>query len=248
MVQHDLHHRELVQVGVEQRLDDHPGRIVTFARCAAVTRSMPTRMWSLCNSGSMRCPSSRRATTSAPAPTSSSFVRQRRRGGTAALGRGQQADQRARRDARRAPGVPQRLPPVSLPRAGERFLRMAVGRGKEAALVRAAERAAAFSRWEESSFCGRACAASRSSPPPRTTLMAKIHDRMPVHGGARELRRLARQLATHRPCSPPRRTRPACRPHPVSLRGERAGQRRRSPAAADLTFRPYWIYFQSWKN
>src|SRR6185436_10974688 len=71
MVQHDLHHRELVQVGVEQRLDDHPGRIVTFARCAAVTRSMPTRRWSLCSSDSMRSPSSRRATTSARAAMSS---------------------------------------------------------------------------------------------------------------------------------------------------------------------------------
>jgi hypothetical protein len=43
VVQHDLHHRELVQVGVEQRLDDHPKRIVTVAvilfACAAVLRS-----------------------------------------------------------------------------------------------------------------------------------------------------------------------------------------------------------------
>jgi hypothetical protein len=29
MMQHDLHHRELVQVGVEQRLDDHRVRDVT---------------------------------------------------------------------------------------------------------------------------------------------------------------------------------------------------------------------------
>jgi hypothetical protein len=44
-VQHDLHHGELVQVGVQQRLDDHAGRIVTLGACAAVTRFTATPMW-----------------------------------------------------------------------------------------------------------------------------------------------------------------------------------------------------------
>jgi hypothetical protein len=46
MMQDHLHHRELVEVRVEQRLDDHPRRIVTVAvilfACAAVMRSMRT--------------------------------------------------------------------------------------------------------------------------------------------------------------------------------------------------------------
>ena len=40
VVQHDLHHGELVQVGVEQRLDDHAAQIVSFTACAAVTPCM----------------------------------------------------------------------------------------------------------------------------------------------------------------------------------------------------------------
>src|SRR5206468_1424174 len=45
VVQHDLHHGELVQVGVQQRLDDHAWRIVTLGACAAVTRFIATLRW-----------------------------------------------------------------------------------------------------------------------------------------------------------------------------------------------------------
>src|SRR5207248_1404491 len=74
VMQHDLHHGELVQVGVQQRLDDHPGSIVRCALCAAVTRSMPIRRWWRCSSVWTRRRSSSRATTSARAPRCSWYA------------------------------------------------------------------------------------------------------------------------------------------------------------------------------
>src|SRR5438132_813699 len=64
VVQHDLHHGELVQVGVQQRLDDHACRIVTLGACAAVTRFIATLTWWRSSSTLPPPPKSRRATTS----------------------------------------------------------------------------------------------------------------------------------------------------------------------------------------
>jgi hypothetical protein len=42
VMQDHLHHRELVEVGVEQRLDDHARPIVPSASCAAAMRFTAT--------------------------------------------------------------------------------------------------------------------------------------------------------------------------------------------------------------
>ena len=65
-MQHHLHHRELVEVGVEQRLDDHARPIVTFGRmCGRYALHSNPEVVALQFTW-RRSPPSRRATTSRP--------------------------------------------------------------------------------------------------------------------------------------------------------------------------------------
>ena len=178
-MQHHLHHGELVQVGVEQRLDDHAAGIVTFARmCGRYALHANPEVVALQFGLDARCRRSRRATTS----------RRRRdvlvvgepQGVRCALGPARQgshnlrAETVARSSRRSAP----------LPGAGERLLRMAPKVGRQAALLRASRRTSALfgfaGIWERRHLRHHHDGAERA--------LRAIHHRMPVIVARRTMR------------------------------------------------------------
>ena len=175
-MQDDLHHGELVEVGIEQRLDDHRRGIVRSRSCAAVTRSTPIRRSWRCNSGSRSRPNSSRATTSVPAPRYSwcAWVaracawRARTAGDWYRTGRRirRSATSSPMRAANRSPSGRRFATPFA---AGAAWCRRAAstnGRRSAAASFRGmCDRAMpSSSRSPASRRCGRACAPCRSSP------------------------------------------------------------------------------------
>src|SRR5581483_109210 len=181
VMQDHLHHGELVEVGVEQRLDDHRRGIVRSRSCAAVTRSMPMPRWWRCNSGFRSRRNSSRATTSAPA---------RRSWWCAAIAKGGawrdstagawfRTGRRTRRSATSSPthaanrwssGRPSAMPSANgaawCPRAASTNGRRAPGASCPGTCGRAMH---SSSRSPASRRCGKDCARCRSSPPSRTS-------------------------------------------------------------------------------
>ena len=139
VMQHHLHHGELVQVGVQQRLDDHAAGIVTSARCAAVIPCMQPESWR-CSSGSGPCPHSRPLQHRARRRRAHRRTRRR----AARAGAARKRAQRACRLARQAA-----LPPrFALSHSGERLLRMEAQRLVKPTLLRPSQQPASLHfRW-----------------------------------------------------------------------------------------------------